>query len=69
MRLRQLREEKRLTQRQLAIIFGVPEATYVHYERDDRQQPREFLFKVADYFGVTIDYLIGYTDANYKIAI
>lgn len=61
-RLKELRQERGLSQRELAAVFGLNSVTYLHYEKEQRQPPLELLFKFASYFDVTIDYLLGYSD-------
>ena len=61
-RLKELREEKKLTQRQLANIFNLNSVTYLHYEKDQRVPPLSLIVKFADYYGVTVDYLLGRCD-------
>ena len=60
--LRQLRIEKRLNQIDLAEIIGVNRATIGKYETEERFPGRSKLEDIADYFHVSIDYLLGRTD-------
>lgn len=62
-RLAYLRKNKEITQEQIANIIGVSRPTYTAYEMGRRQPDYETLQKLADFFGVTIDYLLGRTDA------
>ncbi|MCI1965859.1 MAG: helix-turn-helix domain-containing protein [Oscillospiraceae bacterium] len=62
-RLRELRREKGLTMKQLGNFFGLAESTISQYETGKRQPDNEALVKFANYFDVTIDYLLG-NDAN-----
>ena len=57
--LRELRENKKLTQSDLAQIFFVNQITISQYERGTRQLSIEMLIKYADYFGVSTDYILG----------
>lgn len=59
--LQRLRKDARLTQDQIADAFGVPKRTYGSWERGERQPDFEMLGKIADYFNVTTDYLLGRT--------
>lgn len=59
--LQQLRKDARLTQDQIAEVLGVPKRTYGSWERNERQPDFEMLGKIADYFQVTTDYLLGRT--------
>ena len=61
-RLKELREEHGLTQRQLADRLGINSVTYLHYEKDQREPPLSLLADISKYYGVTVDYLLGLTD-------
>lgn len=58
-RLRMLRKEKGLQQKDLAAILGIGRQSMSHYETNKRMPDYETLNKIADYFGVTTDYLLG----------
>lgn len=60
--LQQLRKKTRLTQDQLADAIGVQCRTYGSWERGEREPDFVTLCKIADYFGVSTDYLLGRTD-------
>lgn len=62
-RLKELREEKGLTQRRLADQLGVHSVTYLHYEKDQRQPPLSLLADIAIFYGVSVDYLLGLSDS------
>nr|WP_286887017.1 helix-turn-helix domain-containing protein [Aneurinibacillus sp. UBA3580] len=62
MRLKQLRQQKRLTQEETAKLLNISRGTYAHYEIDKRQPDFVTLEKLADFFGVSIDYLLGRVD-------
>ncbi len=66
--LRQLRKEAKLTQAQLAEILKVSQVTMGRYETGEREMPYETLIKLADFFNVTTDCLLGRTsmDASTK---
>ena len=57
--LRMLRKAKGLTQIQFAEIFNISKATIAYYECNKRQPNFEMLVKIANYFDVTTDYLLG----------
>ena len=57
--LRLLRKSKGLTQEEAAEIFGVKLTTYQKYERDVISPSYETLGKIADFYDVTTDYLLG----------
>ncbi|MGN0777410.1 MAG: helix-turn-helix domain-containing protein [Candidatus Ventricola sp.] len=62
MRLRDLREDRDLTQKALAEHLHISQNTYSQYETGQRQIPIDVLIRLADYFGTSIDYLLGLTD-------
>ena len=57
--LQLLRKNKNLTQEEISDIIGVKLSTYQKYERDAISPPYETLIKIADFYGVTTDYLLG----------
>lgn len=59
LRLKHLRIEKGLTQDELAKVLGVAKSTISLYETGKREANYEMLSKIADYFGVTVDGLLG----------
>lgn len=61
-RLRQLREEKGLLQKDVAKILGITPSAYGYYEQGKREPSMEVLKKLSDFFNVSIDYLLGRTD-------
>lgn len=60
--LKNLRQEDGLTQNQLAKNIGIGQSTIVGYERGDREPTASNLIKYANYFNVSMDYLVGRTD-------
>ena len=60
-RIKELRQQKGLTQRQMADTFGITERNYQRYEATDSPS-NDTLLKLADFFEVTTDYLLGRTD-------
>lgn len=62
MNLRILRKKSGLTMKQLGEKIGVAESTISLYEKGTREPDNATLFKLADYFGVSVDYLLGRTD-------
>lgn len=56
-----LRKEKGLSQKQVAADLGVSQALLSHYEKGIRECGLDFVIKVADYYGVSTDYLLGRT--------
>ncbi|MBP2071372.1 helix-turn-helix transcriptional regulator [Thermoanaerobacterium saccharolyticum] len=61
-RFKTLRLEKNLTQAELAKILSIGESTISFYESDKREPDYETLQKIADFFDVSVDYLLGRTD-------
>lgn len=57
--LRKTRKERNLTMKEVGIAIGVGESTISQYETGKRQPDQQTLLKLADYFGVTVDYLLG----------
>lgn len=58
-RLKELRQQKQLTQNEFASILGIGRTTLSHYELNNREPDFEILEKIANYFDVSIDYLVG----------
>lgn len=61
-RLKELRNERGLLQKDLAEILGTTNSSVCDWETDRAQPDMETLSKIADYFNVTTDYLLGRTD-------
>lgn len=61
-RIRDLREDKDLTQREVGEAVNVPQRTYAYYESGERMVPPHVLIALAQYYGVSVDYLLGLTD-------
>ncbi len=59
MRIRDLREDNDLTQRQIAEYLMCDQSLYSKYERGEREIPLNLAIKLADYYDVSIDYLVG----------
>lgn len=54
-----LRKEKKISQKQVAIDLGISQALLSHYEKGIRECGLDFVVKVADYYNVSCDYLLG----------
>ncbi len=63
-RLTELRKQRNLTQNDMAKLLGVARTTYSSYEQGRRTPDVEIQNKIADYFGVTLDYLHGRNQKN-----
>lgn len=61
-RIRDLREDKDLTQAQMGEILFCSQRVYSNYERGDIDIPTPILIKLADFHQVSIDFLLGRTD-------
>ena len=61
-RLRELREERGLTQKQVADALKIHSVTYLHYEKGQREPPLSLLADMAAFFGESVDYLLGLKD-------
>lgn len=61
-RLKELREEKGYTQKQLAEKLGINSVTYLHYEKEQREPPLALLADISRFYGVSVDYLLGLSD-------
>lgn len=62
MRLKELRKAKKMTQQRLAIELNMNQNTLSRYETGERQADYQTLILIADYFDVSIDYLLERTD-------
>ena len=61
-RLKELRKSKKLTQTELGKILGVGKTTISMYETNNSTPNDEIKLKIAEYFNVSVDYLLGKTD-------
>ena len=61
-RIRDLREDKDLTQTQMGKILSCSQRVYSNYERGDVDIPTAVLIKLADFHNVSVDYLLNRTD-------
>ena len=62
LRIRDLREDNDLTQQQVADYLICDQSLYSKYERLERPLPLDLADKLADYYGVSVDYLLGRTN-------
>ena len=65
--LTSLREERGIYQKELAAILKVSVGTVSNYENYIHFPDQEALLQLADYFGVTVDYLLGRTSYRYSL--
>ena len=61
-RVYDLREDSDLTQKKIAEYLGIHPNVYRRYEKGVREFPLELIVKLADYYHVSTDYLLGRTD-------
>lgn len=61
-RLRDLREDRDLTQQIIADMLNVSQTTYSRYESGTLDIPTDSLIKLAEFYGTSIDFLLGLTD-------
>ena len=61
-RVKELRQEKKQTQTNMAELLGIKLRAYQYYESRTHYPEVPNLIKLADYFGVTTDYLLGRSD-------
>ncbi len=61
-RLRDLREDRDLLQRDIAKLLGCTQVSYSHYELGKRDIPTDVLIRLAKYYGTSTDYLLELTD-------
>ena len=66
-RIRDLREDADISQREMGEILSCSQRVYSNYERGELDIPTEILIKIADYHNVSTDYLLNSTD-NRKVA-
>lgn len=61
-RIRDLREDSNLYQKDLAEYLQCTQVCYSHYETGKRDIPTDILIKLADFYGTSVDYLLERTD-------
>lgn len=64
MRIRDLREDSDLTQRQVAEHLHIKQNTYCQYESGRRQIPIEMIISLAKFYNVSTDYILGITNVK-----
>ncbi|NJJ36746.1 helix-turn-helix transcriptional regulator [Clostridioides difficile] len=66
-KLKYLRDLKKLTQKEVANSIGVTTSAYGFYEQGKRTPSPELIVKLAEYFNVTTDYLLGFNKTSYSV--
>lgn len=61
-RIKNLREDADLTQSKISSYLNISQRAYSHYENGSRDIPTDILIAIADYYDVSIDYLLERTD-------
>ncbi len=64
-RIRDLREDRDLKQKQVAAYLQCDQSLYSKYERGERALPLELAVKLAQYYSVSLDYLVGLTNVKH----
>lgn len=65
-RLKELRKAKKLTQEELAREIGISKITVLRWENGERQIKLDKAQKLADFFGVSVGYLLGHDDNDFE---
>lgn len=63
-RLKEIREDRDIYQKDIALYLNIKQQQYSEYEIGKRLIPINYLSKLADYYNVSIDYLLGKTDVS-----
>lgn len=61
-RLRDMREDKDMVQKEIAALLGIDQRVYSNYETGKREIPARFVVILARFYGTSADYLLGLTD-------
>ena len=64
LRLRDLREDNDLTQKEVAAYLGIDQRTYSNYETEKRSMPMDQYRSLAIFYKTSVYYLVGLTDSN-----
>lgn len=63
-RIKDLREDKDLKQKDIAKILGMAQTTYSGYETGNRNVPNEVLIQIAEFYNTSTDYILGITNTK-----
>lgn len=66
MRFKEIRTSRKLKQQQMADLLEIPLRTYQNYEREVNEPDVDLLCKMANAFGITVDYIVGYSDVMFS---
>lgn len=61
-RIKNLREDRDITQKEIAEYLNIAQRTYSHYEKGTRNIPIQCIVKLAKFYNTSTDYLLGLTD-------
>ena len=61
-RIRDLREDNDLKQKEIAAVLNIDQRVYSNYELGKREIPLHLIIKLADYYNVSLDYIVGRTN-------
>ena len=62
MRIKDLREDNDITQKEIAEYLHIKQNTYSQYENGQRQLPIDVLIRLSEYYNVSTDYILGLSD-------
>lgn len=65
-RLLDLRQDADMSQKEIAALLGIDQRTYSNYETGKREIPVHHLIVLADFYGTTIDYMVGRINRPHK---
>lgn len=68
MRLKELREQNGISQREIAEVIGCRQNSLYRYEIGEREPSIEVIKKLASFFGVTVDYLVGHDAEAFEVS-
>lgn len=60
-RLKDLRDDKDLTQKEIAAVLGIDQRVYSNYETGKREIPTRYVIALADFYNTSADYILGRT--------
>ena len=61
-RIRDLREDRDMSQKEIARMLGMSQTGYSKYETGENDIPTQILIKLADFYNTSVDYMLGRTD-------
>lgn len=64
LKLKELREKEKLTQKEISKLLNEPQQNYARWELNKNQPNIDMLIKIADYYGVSLDYLCDHRTQN-----